>query len=128
MEMKDEHLQSEIEKSGEAGDSLDAHAYKRVFDALRKEPDFSLPANFADRVVQAVSATKESSRDTLWLVLGITLFIAAATIAIVLTGFRPDVGVFRFLAGYPGLIVFGLAFILSLQWVDRRLVRHRQSL
>ena len=37
--------------------------------------------------------------------------------------FRVHVGVFKFITGYPGLIVFGIAFVLALQWVDKEVVR-----
>lgn len=107
-------------------DEMDVQAFQKVFDALGQEPAYSLPANFADRMVRLVEAkeqTKEISRDNLWIGLGIFIFLVGLIFAIVATDFRFSTGAFRFLAGYPGLIIFGAVFILVLQWLDKKFVR-----
>jgi hypothetical protein len=78
MTTKDEELQNQIEKTGSPLEGLDAYAYKKVFDALNQEPDFYLPFNFADKVVQKIEAKKESSTDFLWFGVGIFMFALAA--------------------------------------------------
>lgn len=119
--MKDQELQELIEK-GTAPENRDARSYQTVFSALRREPDFVLPANFADRVVASIQA-RYSSRDMAWFIGGVFLVLVALVVAILLTGFTLSLGVFTFLSGYPGLVAFGAAFILALQWVDRKWIR-----
>jgi hypothetical protein len=127
MAMKDEDLQNQIEKADSSIDGIDAYAYKKVFDALKQEPDFHLPVNFADKVVQKIEAKKESSNDFLWFGIGIFMFAIAAIVAIVLTDFKVSFGVFKFISGYPGFFIFGIGFILFIQWLDKKLVRPKTS-
>ena len=119
--MTDQELQELVEK-GTAPDDHNSRIYQTVFRALRSEPTFALPAAFADRVVANVRA-RYSSRDMVWLLGGVFLFIVTLIVAMIITGFSPRLGVFTFLSGYPGLVVFGVAFILGLQWVDRKWIR-----
>ncbi len=123
MNIGDEELQNQIEKTGLAGDELDAQSYKRVFNALKKEPEFQLPGNFADKVIARIEIKTESSGDFFWIAFGILAFVVAAIVSVVLTDFKFTFGAFKFITGYPGLIVFGIVFILGLQWLDRKLVR-----
>ena len=121
---KDEELQNKIEQSG-AAEGIDAYAYKKVFDALKQEPSFHLPANFADQIIAKIEAKRESSRDITWFSLGILLFVIAAIVAVVLTDFTPGFGAFKFIPGYRGLIIFAVGFILALQWLDRKFINVR---
>jgi hypothetical protein len=123
MSIRDEELQNEIEKAGSAGDGLDAQSYKRVFNALKKEPEFQLSGNFADKVIARIEVKKESSGDFFWIASGIVAFVVTAIVSVVLTDFKFTFGAFKFITGYPGLIVFGIAFILGLHWLDKKLVR-----
>jgi len=127
MTTKDEELQNQIEKTGLPIEGVDAYAYKKVFDALKQEPNFHLPINFADKVVQKIEARKESSSDFLWFGIGIFIFAIAAIVAIVLTDFKISFGALKFISGYPGLFIFGTAFILFIQWLDKKLVRPKTS-
>jgi hypothetical protein len=120
--MKDEELQDSVEK-GNVPEGIDARAYVRVFDALRKETSFQLPANFATRVVNRVDFSQQQSSDMLWLYLGLFSCLLAMVVAIAMTDFEFNFGAFRFIAGYPGLFVFALVFILGLQWIDKKMVR-----
>ncbi len=123
MSIKDEDLQNQIERSNSAIEGIDAQVYKRIFDVLKKEPDFHLPVSFADKVVAKMEAGKESSRDLFWICLGVVSFVVAAIVSVALTGFKLNFGALKFINGYPGLIVFGIVFILVIQWVDKKLVR-----
>lgn len=127
MTTKEEELQNQIERTGLPVDDIDAYAYKRVFETLKQEPDFHLPINFADKVIQKIEARKESSSDFLWFGIGIFMFAIAAIVAIVLTDFKVSFGAFKFISGYPGLFIFGLCFILFIQWLDKKLVRPKTS-
>ena len=127
MTTKEEELQNQIEKAGSSVDGVDAYAYKKVFDALKQEPDFHLSVDFADRVIQKIEIKKESSSDFIWFGVGIFMFAVAALVAIVLTDFKVSFGALNFITGYPGLFIFGAAFILGLQWLDKKLIRPKSS-
>src|SRR5438105_3879139 len=114
MKPTDEELQKQFDLGNFSDEGIDSQAYQKVFDALKHEPEYSLPVDFADHVVSLVEAkeqAKETSRDNLWMGVGLCSFIIALGVAFVLTGFKVSVGAFRFLAGYPGLVAFGIAFI-----------------
>ena len=58
-----------------------------------------------------------------WFYSGIVGCIIAMVVAILMTNFKFNFGAFRFISGYPGLVTFALLFVLSLQWLDRKVVR-----
>ena len=122
--MTDEELQNSIEK-GFAGQGSDEEAYRRVFDTLKREPSFKLPSDFAGKVIRSLQPVPQPSaiRELAWLYVGLISFVIAAGIAIFLTGFTINLGVLKFISGYPGLILFGALFILALQWIDKRFVK-----
>ena len=131
MKSFEEELQHQKEASASPLDDMDVHAYRKVFDALAQEPDYTLPMNFADRMVRLVEAkeqAKEISRDNFWMGLGLFIFLAGLVFAIAVTDFKFSAGAFRFLAGFPGLVIFGIVFILALQWLDKKVVRRNTSL
>lgn len=119
--MTDQELQ-ELVEHGASPDHSDSNSYQAVFKAIRREPDFVLPAHFADRVVDAVRS-RYSSNDMAWFLGGLFLFVIALVVAVLITGFSVSLGAFTFLSGYPGLVGFGVAFILGLHWVDRKWIR-----
>src|SRR5579872_6741780 len=126
MNRKDEDLQKKFDDGNRPEDGIDAQAFQKVFDALKHEPEFTLPVYFADRLVTLIEAkedSKEITRDNLWLGLGLLSFVIALIVASVLTGFKLSVGAFQFFAGYPGLIIFGIVFIALLNWVDKKIIR-----
>ena len=94
MSIEDENLQNKIEGGDAPVNGIEANAYKRVFDALNKEPDFTLPVNFADHVIARMEAKKESSFDFIWIGAGVAGFIIAAIVSVVLTGFKFNFGAF----------------------------------
>lgn len=121
--MTDEELQNRIE-AGDPPDSREANAYKRIIRVLHREPDFILPATFANSVINRLGTSRaRDSKDTFWLYAGVAACLITLLVAILLTDFQFTFGAFRFLAGYPGLIAFAIGFILGLQWLDRKFVR-----
>jgi len=121
--MTDEELQSRIE-AGDPLESREANAYRRIIRVLHREPDFVLPATFANSVISRIGTTRaEDSKDMFWLYAGVAACLITLLVAILLTGFQFTFGAFRFLSGYPGLIAFAIGFILGLQWLDRKFVR-----
>ncbi|MCW5911628.1 MAG: hypothetical protein KIT62_11160 [Cyclobacteriaceae bacterium] len=118
--MTDEELQKQVE-AGLATSHEDGEAYQHVFKALKKEPVFHVSLPFADRVLARIER-KEEQRDFRWLALGIFLSVIALIVSLALTN-AWTIGVFSFISGYPGLVIFGVAFVLLLQWLDRKFVR-----
>ena len=119
----------ELQKGVEAGnkfpaENLDAKAYQEVFARLKKEPEAYLPANFADHVVVRIleRQRKSTSRDFYWLIAGVLLLTIALVVAVALTGFRPGLGFLKGMSSYAGLFVFGVAFILFLNRLDKKLL------
>ena len=126
MNHSDEELQNKIDRNDFTGEGIDAQAYQKVFDAVKREPEFTLPVYFADRLITLIESkekAKEVSNDNLWLGLGFFLFAVASIVVFGLTDFKMSVGAFEFFAGYPGLIVFAIAFILLLNWLDKKVIR-----
>jgi hypothetical protein len=126
MKTKDEELQNKIIAGGTDG-SADGLVYKKVFDAITVEPSFNLPFNFADTVIKQIEnrEAKSTAYDLRWLAVGIFVLLLGAVVGGVLSGFKPSFGAFKFWASYPGLFAFGLAFILFLQWLDKKWVNPR---
>lgn len=126
MTTKDEDIQKKF-LAGTPDDSVDGVAYKKVFHALSKEPDFNLSINFADKVIRQMESkeAKSTAHEMRWLAAGIFLLFIGAIVAAILSGFRPSFGAFKFWASYPGLFVFSLTFILLIQWLDKKWVKPR---
>jgi hypothetical protein len=131
MNRDEEKLQEKIEANNGFDDgNPDTQAYRKVFRALEKPPHYALSDAFADKILHRVEAKEKRSLQVAyaWLVAGILLLIGACAAAVVLTGFTFEAGFLRSMAGYRGLLAFGLAFVLLLHWVDRRLIhRHDPS-
>lgn len=123
MNRTEEELQKQIE-NGLVSESDDARAYHRIFEALKKEPDFHVSLPFADRIV-ALIERKEEKRDYWWMAGGIFLIVVTLIVSLALTEIHWTTGVFTFVSGYSGLIIFGIAFILFLQWIDKKIIRKK---
>jgi hypothetical protein len=131
MNRDEEKLQEKIEANLWADDgNPNAQAYRQVFQALEKSPRYALPDAFADNVLQKVERKEQQSLWTTyaWLAAGIVLLIGGSIAAVILTGFRFEAGFLRGMADYKGLLAFGVAFVLFLHWLDKRLIhRHKPS-
>jgi len=125
----EEELQAKIER-GEtpAGKEMDVKAYQKVFHALKKDPGYKLSGDFATRIAMQIQARQEGklSNDYFWFGAGL-FFLALAFLATVLfTGFRFDFGFLNVMSDYKGLALFGIAFIVLLNWLDKRLIKTRK--
>ena len=118
----EEELQIQIERGLGTHDSEDALAYQRVFDSLKKEPNFHVSLPFADRLI-ALIEKKEERRDYWWMAIGIFLSVIALIVVLVITKVNWTTGAFTFVSKYYGLVVFGIVFILLLQWIDKKIVK-----
>ncbi len=127
MKNTEEELQQKIEQGLSVDHSLDSLLYQKVYSALKQETEFQLPAHFADKLIDRLESRSNKSHDHLWIALGVGAFAIAAGVTIYLTGFRANLGIFRFLSGYSGLAVFGVAFILGLQLLDKKISYRKLS-
>lgn len=120
----EEELQHQVEQGLRNESNEDVRAYQYVFDALKKEPEFHVSLPFADRVV-AVLEKKEEKRDYYWMAAGISLIVITLMISLALADIHWTAGVFTFISGYSGLIIFGTIFILLLQWLDKKIIKKK---
>jgi len=112
-----------------------------VSSALEKQTEFELSPDFADRVVSMIqqkAVQKETQRDRWWLISGIASMIGALVYVftkielkslipnVEIAPISPGVGVFTFLSGYSGLVIFGIAFVIALNFLDKRILRRHQ--
>lgn len=123
-DQKDEELQRYAQENRLTGSDRDSRAYRAVFDALKREPEFRVSSEFSDTVLSRISAAEGRSL-YYWMAFVFLGFVIAAGVAIALTGFKPEFGFLKHISRFTGLLVFGAAFILFLQWVDRKLVFHK---
>lgn len=109
------------------GEELDVKAYRQVFRVLEKDPGFHLSPEFASRIVARVKsqARTRDSRDYFWFGAGIFFLVITSLATILKIGFQFDFGFLKAMSDYKGLAVFGIVFILFLNWLDKRLVRDR---
>ena len=122
----EEDLQRSLERDIPGSADKDSQAYRLVFDALQREPEFQLSAKFSDNVLQRLAVARGRDQYT-WFAIVILGFVIAAGVSIALTGFRPDFGFLRHISKYSGLFAFGAVFIIFLQWVDKKLVREKEA-
>lgn len=121
----EEELQNNIEAGRPTGaDDADVKAYREVFRALSTLPETSLPNNFADRIVARIEEKRkrESKKDVIWFASGIGVMVLVFVATILYTGFQFDLGFLNDMSGYAGLFIFGVAFILILNILDKKLV------
>ena len=130
MKQYEEELQKRVEGGNPSGhDDAEIRAYQQVFQALKNEPEFELPASFADRVVKLAEAKQQArstSREYFWLGIGLFFLLIAFVAAIALTQFKLDFGFLRGMSSYTGIFIFGIAFITLLNLMDKKLIHKNQ--
>lgn len=125
MNMHEEELQRSIEKGlVPKGDELDVRIYQDLFKSLSKPPVINIPANFADRVLAKVIERKvqRSSRDFVWLGVGVFLLVSVAVIGFAYSGLKIEISNLKQLAGIGGLVLFAIAFCGFLNIIDKKAV------
>jgi hypothetical protein len=131
MNRYEEDLQRDLEAGkNPQSDELDVKAYQTVFQALKNEPEFTLPSSFADKVVRLAlekQNSKSTFREYFWFGLGIFVMLIASTVAIFMTEFKLDMGFLKGLSSFKGLIIFGIFFIGLLHWLDKKLIRPTET-
>jgi hypothetical protein len=127
--MKDEdELQHSVER-GTVNNDIDAKAYEVVFDALKKEPDYTLSSKFADRVVEIAAKRRSDSASTefIWLGVGVFLLLIAMIVVMTKITMPSDFGFLSGMSSYGGLFVFGILFIGLLHFIDRRFIQQKRT-
>jgi hypothetical protein len=124
MSNQDEEIQKKLEAGSWVESDIDAHAYKKVFQSISTEPDFHLSPRFADQVLLKIEGIqhKAASREMYWLAAGVFVLVLGAIVGAVFAGFKPGFGAFKFWNSYPGLLVFAIAFLGVIQWVDKKFI------
>ncbi len=123
----DESIQKQIEE-GNIPSGVDADAYRLIFQSLKKEPNFKLSADFAQRVSSmAYSQSKSFDWDKFFLFAGFFALTIAMVYAIAVTDFTFSVGSFQFIKDYSFLLIFAVGVIALLQWIDKKLLRVSNS-
>lgn len=126
----EEELQNNIEARNVSVNDADTKAYQHVFKSLKKEPEFTLPMGFADRVANMVAERNEKkiyTRDLIWLVVGVVFITIGFIIAIAVGGLKFDLSFLSGIAEYKGLIIFGVVFIGFLNWLDKKLLKDKHA-
>jgi len=121
----EEDLQKYIESGSRTNaDELDVKAYEEVFARLRKKPDEYLSAGFADKVILRIQEKQRisTSRDFIWLAIGVFLLTVSVIVATVLSGFRPSLGILKGMSDYAGVFAFGIVFMVLLNRLDKKLL------
>lgn len=126
MSTNEEELQKKIEMNPSVdSDDIDAKSYQLVFRALKKEPSAELSRNFEERIIQLVleKRRREARRDSFGFGFGIFMMLITLIVAIAFTGFSLELGFLKAMSDYKGLVVFGIAFVIFLNWLDKKLIR-----
>jgi hypothetical protein len=128
------NMEEELQRKIEAGELAqendpDIRAYQHVFRSLQHEPHVNLRPDFTDRIVKQVVAKNKRAavRDLVWLGAGIFFLVVGLIVAVLITGFIPDLGFLKNMSGYTGLFIFAAAFLGVLNWLDKKVVLHRNN-
>jgi hypothetical protein len=134
-ELEDEAMQQKLEKHLAAGtadlpaaDNKDLQAYSLLFGALGKEPAIAMTHNFPRKVTAAIQAGRSRASDIkLWLVVAAFLLLLLFTGGYYLNSINSINGsrLLFSLANNKGILIFGLATIMVVQVLDKKLVRQR---
>lgn len=120
---EDELIQQQIE-NGSTPEGVDADAYRLVFRALKTDLKGALPDDFAKRVSSLAFAPKKSfDWDKFFLFTGLFALIVALGYAIVASEFTFSMGSFQFLANYSYFVIFAVAVVALLQWIDKKILK-----
>jgi len=129
----EEELQQKIEEGKlqelEKND-LDVRAYASIFKTLQNAPQYVAPPDLADLVLKKLPAKRKRSllqNDFFWLAAGIAILFGAAVFIAIRINYVVDLGFLNGMSAYKGLIIFGLGFIVFINFLDRQLVKNNKS-
>jgi hypothetical protein len=123
--INDEHLQKQVE-SGNADETSDSLAYKKVFNVLKKDPQHLLPADFAEKVLMLVNEKRSSGSWGIELVLavigGLSCLITLVA-AVIISEFKIQFGFLESVRDFRGVFIFGALLIILFHFLDKIVVR-----
>lgn len=117
----DQQHQENVER-GQVATHEDERAYQVVFRAAAQPPRVDITPGFADRVMQRIAAREAAytHREWGWFVAGLSVFVMAAFVSVLLTGFQFKL---TFLNPVKGLILLGIMLVIAFQWIDKRWIK-----
>ena len=104
----------------------EAEAVTRILSVLKAEDDsIRLTEGFSETVVQRMIKKQARENRFGWLgyFLGIFGLIVCLVISLVAVDFTPDFGFLKNMSHYSGLFIFGTAFILILNLLEKKIFR-----
>ena len=127
MNLPDEELQNRINgnEEPEGYPESEIKSYQYIFRALRKEPEYRLLENFAEKIVEQVSAKNKTSLwiEHIWLFLSIPGIIIIYITAILITGLKINFKFPESLSGSWGYLLLGVVLLTLVQIIDRKYIR-----
>ena len=128
----DEELQRKIEQgdfSSLPTDTIEVKAYQEVFKALDKAPVYTLPADFASKVVTRLETRqkKSGSLDFIWFAAGVVLLFISLAVTLRYITVTLNLGFLKNLSPYKSIFIFGVSFIILLNWIDHRFIRNKSA-
>ena len=104
----------------------DVDAFSRILTVLGKEDEaIPLPTNFSESIIKIV--LKKRAREGRWgwfgYIAGIAGLVIALIVSLVLVDFKLDFGFLKGISSYSGLFLFGIAFIVILNFLEKWIIR-----
>jgi flagellar biogenesis protein FliO len=121
MNTQDEIIQKQTEE-GNAPSNADGEAYRLIFDSLRKDHSYKLPADFAKKVSSIAITKKAFDWDKFFFIIGGLGFVIMLIYSVVSIQATFSIGVFRFFSSYAGLSIFAIVFVVLLNWLDKKFI------
>ncbi len=127
MNIPDEELQDKIGR-GESpvhGQDHEVIAYQRVFTALSKQQETTLPGHFADKVISKLEERGKVPvlNDTHWLLIGQAAITVILVVALFITSLIFEVSLLGSILTHWGIIISGAAIFIFISFLERKLVR-----
>ncbi|TSD66806.1 hypothetical protein FFF34_005225 [Inquilinus sp. KBS0705] len=137
-ELTDEDLQRMMEGSDKpngnnvpAAQKNDFKAYQLLFSELNREPEFTLPANFAAKVARQVQAKAQRDNLIQFFMIIAAVFTAGCTAIyylLIKTNKQVSWSLKFEMAPYKWAIVFIIVSLLLIQYIDQKLVKEPKGL
>ena len=104
----------------------DVDAFSRILTVLEKEEKaIPLSTNFSDRVIQKITQKQRKSNRLSWFgyLAGVLGLLLSLIITLALVDFKLDFGFLKGISSYSGLFLFGISFIVILNFLEKRIIR-----
>lgn len=105
---------------------LDVEAVSRMLSVLEKEDrSVHLSGNFSAGIIQKIVQKQKRENRFSWFgyLAGVLGIIVSLIISLLVVDFKIDLGFLKGISSYSGLFLFGIAFILVLNFIEKRIIR-----